>query len=74
MKMFRMDHNTKIPSYSISQHVGWVDGYVGKIICVVIPACAISCIRAHFPSPGDEENLEFTGFKHPDLQIYFICI
>ena len=49
------------------QYVRWARGYVGKNIRVVIPACAVSCIRAHFPPPGDEENLEFTGFRHLDL-------
>ena len=49
------------------QYVRWIHGYVGKQIRVVLPSCAVSCIRAHFPSPGDEEHFNFVGFKYPDL-------
>ena len=49
------------------QYVRWVCGYVGKNIRVVIPSCAVSCIRAHFPPPGDEDNFVFTGFRYADL-------
>ena len=49
------------------QYVRWTHGYVGKEIRVVIPSCAVSCIRAHFPPPADEENFEFVGFLYPDL-------
>jgi len=34
---------------------------------VILPACAISCIRAHFPPPGYEEHFQFVGFKLPEL-------
>ena len=49
------------------QYVSWTHGYVGKHIRVVIPSCAVSCIRAHFPLSGDEEHFEFVGFLYPDL-------
>ena len=49
------------------QYVKWIHGYVGKQIRVVLPSCAVSCIRTHFPSPGDEEHFNFVGFKYPDL-------
>ena len=31
-----------------------------------IPSCAVSCIRAHFPPPGPEEEFQFEGFHYPD--------
>ena len=49
------------------QYVRWVHGHIGKDIRVVIPSCAVSCIRAHFPPPGNEENSQFTGFRYPEL-------
>ena len=49
------------------QYVRWVCGYVGKNFRVVIPSCAVSCIRAHFPPSGDEDNFVFTGFRYADL-------
>ena len=49
------------------QYVRWVHGHIGKNIRVVIPSCAVSCIRAHFPPPGNEENFQFTGFRYPEL-------
>ena len=49
------------------QFVRWTHGYVGKNIRVLIPACVLSCIRAHFPPPGDEDQFVFTGFKLPVL-------
>ena len=41
------------------QLAGWCWGYLGKEIRVPLPACAVSCIRAHFPPPGLEENFVF---------------
>jgi len=40
----------------------WCWGYLGKDVRVVLPSCAIMCIRAHFPPPGLEEDFEFEGF------------
>lgn len=34
----------------------WCWGYLGKEVCVVLPACAVMCIRAHFPPPGLDDN------------------
>jgi len=50
-----------------SQCVKWTCGCFGKQIRVVIPSCAVSCIREHFPPPGDEKHFEFVGFLYPDL-------
>uniref|UniRef100_A0A3Q3D4C8 Uncharacterized protein n=1 Tax=Hippocampus comes TaxID=109280 RepID=A0A3Q3D4C8_HIPCM len=32
---------------------------------VVLPACAVSCIGALFPPPGEEESAVFKGFPSP---------
>ena len=44
----------------------WCWGYLGKEIRVPLPACAVSCVRAHFPPPGLEENFVFKGFHFAD--------
>ena len=44
----------------------WCWGYLGKEIRVPLPACAVSCIRAHFPPSGLEENFVFKGFLFAD--------
>ena len=31
---------------------------------VPLPLCAVSCIQAHYPPPGLEEEFEFVGFKY----------
>ena len=49
------------------QYVRWVYGYVGRNIRVPLPSCAVSCIRAHYPPPGDEEYFQFTGFLYPEV-------
>ncbi|KXJ11944.1 P2X purinoceptor 7 [Exaiptasia diaphana] len=48
------------------QLVRWCWGVLGKEIRVVLPSCAVMCIRAHFPPPGLEDDFEFTGFQYPD--------
>jgi len=48
------------------QLVRWCWGVLGKEIRVVLPSCAVMCIRAHFPPPGLEENFEFVGFFSAD--------
>lgn len=48
------------------QFVRWCWGWLGRHIRVVLPACVVSCIRAHFPPPGLEENFLFEGFHFPD--------
>lgn len=44
----------------------WCWGYLGKEVRVVLPSCAVMCIRAHFPPPGLEENFIFEGFNYAD--------
>lgn len=40
----------------------WCWGFLGKDVRVVLPSCAVMCIRAHFPPPGLEEDFVFEGF------------
>ena len=60
------------PTYKRNRHVAyrqlvrWCWGFVGKEIRVVLPSCAVMCIRQHFPAPGLEENFVFTGFLFAD--------
>ena len=37
---------------------------------VVLPSCAVSCIRAHFPPPGIEDNFVFAGFSMQMSKIF----
>ena len=64
MNFLDKDGTTKV---YILVHPWWIQGYVGKQIRVVLPSCAVSCIRAHFPSARDEEHFNFLCFKYPDL-------
>ena len=48
------------------QLVRWCWGVLAKDIRVPLPSCAVSCIRAHFPPPGLEEEFEFVGFQYAD--------
>ena len=47
------------PEHKIHRHnascqlVRWCWGVIGKETRVVLPSCAVSCIRAHFPPPGN---------------------
>ena len=48
------------------QLVRWCWGILGKEVRVVLPSCAVCCIRAHFPPPGLEDDFIFEGFRFPD--------
>ena len=48
------------------QFVRWCWGVLGKEIRVPLPSCAVSCIRAHFPPPGLEDDFVFEGFRDID--------
>ena len=43
----------------------WCWGFLGKEVRVVLPSCAVMCIRVHFPPPGLEEDFVFEGFHFP---------
>ena len=44
----------------------WCWGILGKEIRVVLPACAVMCIRNFYPPPGPEEAFVFEGFHYAD--------
>ena len=44
----------------------WCWGILGKEIRVVLPACAVMCIRNFYPPPGLEEDFVFEGFHYAD--------
>ena len=48
------------------QLVRWCWGSLGNEIRVVLPSCAVMCIRQHFPPPGLEDNFIFEGFHFAD--------
>jgi len=64
--------NNNIPEHKRNRHIAyrqlvrWCWGVLGKEVRVVLPACAVMCIRAHFPPPGIEEDYEFVGFHYAD--------
>ena len=60
------------PEHKRNRHIAyrqlfrWCWGVVGKEIRVVLPSCAVMCIRLYFPPPGLEDDFEFTGFLYAD--------
>ncbi|XP_044167094.1 P2X purinoceptor 7-like [Acropora millepora] len=44
----------------------WCWGILGKEIRVVLPSCAVMCIRNFYPPPGPEEEFIFKGFRYAD--------
>ena len=72
---YKQQYGTKAydgPEHKRNRHIAyrqltrWCWGVIGKDIRVVLPSCAVCCIRAHFPPPGLEDNFVFTGFQHAD--------
>ena len=62
----------KGPIYKRNRHIAyrqfvrWCWGFLGREIRVVLPSCAVMCIRQHFPAPGPEEDFVFPGFLCSD--------
>ena len=60
------------PEHKVNRHVAyrqfvcWCWGVLGLNIRVVLPPCVVSCIQAHFPPPGDEDDFVFVGFRFAD--------
>ncbi|XP_068739362.1 P2X purinoceptor 7-like [Montipora capricornis] len=60
------------PDHKQKRHIAyrqlarWCWGLLGKQIRVVLPSCAVCCIRAHFPPPGIEDDIVFEGFRFLD--------
>ena len=44
----------------------WCWGILGKEIRVVLPSCAVMCIRNFYLTPGPEEEFIFKGFRYAD--------
>ena len=72
---FRQHYGAKAfegPEHKKNRHVAyrtfvrWSWDILGKEIRVPLPSCVVSCIRAHFPPPGLEEDLVYEGFKFAD--------
>ena len=56
----------KMRHIAYRQLARWCWGLLGKELRVVLPSCAVCCIRAHFPPPGIEDDFIFEGFRFPD--------
>ena len=60
------------PEHKKNRHIAyrqlarWCWGILGKEVRVVLPSCAVSCIRAFFPPPGYEDDFVFEGFHYAD--------
>lgn len=65
-KAFEGPEHKKQRHVAYRQLVRWCWSVLGKEIRVVLPSCAVSCIRAYFPPPGLEEDFVFTGFMFAD--------
>ena len=44
----------------------WCRGILGKEIRVVLPSCAVMCIRNFYPPPGPVKEFAFEGFRYAD--------
>uniref|UniRef100_A0A3Q2YNL4 P2X purinoreceptor 7 intracellular domain-containing protein n=1 Tax=Hippocampus comes TaxID=109280 RepID=A0A3Q2YNL4_HIPCM len=64
-KAFDGPQDPKYSHIAYRQLVRWWWKFLGQDNRVVLPACAVSCIRAHFPPPGEEESAVFKGFCVP---------
>lgn len=60
------------PEHKLFRHIAyrqlarWCWGILGKEIRVVLPSCAVMCIRNFYPPPGPEEEFAFEGFRYAD--------
>ena len=64
-------HANEGPEHDVNRHIAyqlvrWCWGVLGKKVRVFLRSCAVSCIRAHFPPPGDEDDFNFVGFRFAD--------
>ena len=53
-------------AYRQLARLGWE--VLGRHVRVVLPSCGVSCIRAHFPPPGDEDDHSYVGFRPPSQE------
>ena len=60
------------PEHKLFRHIAyrqlarWCWGILGKEIRVVLPSCAVMCIRSFYPPPGPEKEFAFEGFRYAD--------
>ena len=60
------------PPHKQNRHIAyrqlarWCWGIMGREVRVVLPSCAVCCIRVHHPPPGIEDDFVFEGFRFPD--------
>ena len=65
-KILTKAHLTNKIGTGYRQLTRWCWGLLGKEFRVVLPSCAMCCIRVQFPPPGLEEDFMFEGFHFPD--------
>ena len=64
--MLSSDPNTK---EIYMWHIGsWLAGVGESLVRNFV--LSVSCIRAHFSPPGNEDDFEFIGFHFADEQLY----
>ena len=61
-KNLMMDLRITFLDIAYRQLARWCWGILGKEIGVVLPSCAVMCIRNFYPPPGPEEDFVFEGF------------
>ena len=58
--------------YKLFRHIAyrqlarWCWGILGKEIRIILPYCAVMCIRNFYSPPGPEEEFVFKGFHYAD--------
>ncbi|XP_074654381.1 P2X purinoceptor 7-like [Tubulanus polymorphus] len=66
-KSFEGPANAKLRHVAYRSFVRWCWGYLGKENRRILPACVVSCIRAHFPEDGYEEDHLYKGFRNVSI-------
>ena len=62
-KSFEGPEHKKNPHFANRTFVGCCWDILGKEVGVPLPSCVVSCIRAHFPPPGLEEDFLYKRLK-----------
>ena len=52
----------------------WCWGFLGRQVRVVLPSCAVNCITANFPPPGNEDDFVSDDFSDPGLKFFYFCV
>ena len=52
----------------------WCWGILGKEIRVVLPSCAVMCIRNFYPPPGPEEEFVSEGFRYAGVMYILLKV